>query len=51
MLREVAWPPDQHALSYVCGPTQLVESVAAQLVDLGHAAARVKTERFGPTGA
>lgn len=51
MLREVAWSPDQHALSYVCGPTQLVESVAAQLVDLGHAATRVKTERFGPTGA
>ena len=51
MLREVAWAPDQHALSYVCGPTQLVESVAAQLVALGHAATRVKTERFGPTGA
>ena len=51
LLRDIAWPPGRHALSYVCGPTQLVESVAAQLVDLGHAAARVKTERFGPTGA
>ena len=51
LLRDIAWSPGRHALSYVCGPTQLVESVAAQLVDLGHAAARVKTERFGPTGA
>ena len=51
LLRDIAWSPDRHALSYVCGPTELVESVAAQLVDLGHAAARVKTERFGPTGA
>ena len=51
LLRDIAWSPGRHVFSYVCGPTQLVESVAAQLVDLGHAAARVKTERFGPTGA
>ena len=35
---------------YVCGPTALVESAATTLVDLGHDPARVKTERFGPTG-
>src|SRR5579871_178533 len=50
LLGEVAWPPEQHPLTYVCGPTQLVESVAAKLVALGYETARVKTERFGPTG-
>ena len=50
MLREVAWLPERHPLIYVCGPTSLVESVAAELVALGHEPARVKTERFGPTG-
>ena len=32
---------------FVCGPTGFVESVADQLVALGHHAASVKTERFG----
>ena len=50
LLREVAWSPEQLPLTYVCGPTPLVESVAAELVSLGHDPARVKTERFGPTG-
>jgi ferredoxin-NADP reductase len=50
MLAEVAWPPDQHPVAYVCGPTPLVESVAEALVKLGHAASCVRTERFGPTG-
>ena len=50
MLKEVAWPPDESPLAFVCGPTPLVEAVAAALVGLGHGPARVKTERFGPTG-
>jgi len=50
MLEEVAWPPDQHPLSYVCGPTSFVETAAAYLVALGHDPMHVKTERFGPTG-
>ncbi len=50
MLAEVAWPPQQRPLIYVCGPTPLVESVAQSLVQLGHEPARIKTERFGPTG-
>lgn len=50
LLREVAWSPDQHALTFVCGPTPFVETVAASLVTLGNEPARVKTERFGPTG-
>ena len=35
------------AAVFVCGPTGFVESVATWLVDLGHDAAAVKTERFG----
>jgi ferredoxin-NADP reductase len=50
MLAELAWPPADEPLAYVCGPTGLVEAAADALVDLGHDPARVKTERFGPTG-
>ena len=50
MLTEVAWPPAERPHVFVCGPTPLVESVATTLVELGHDAACVKTERFGPTG-
>ena len=47
---EIAWPPDERPLVYVCGPTPFVESVAGTLVELGHDPARIRTERFGPTG-
>jgi ferredoxin-NADP reductase len=50
MLRDVAWPADQHPLAYICGPTPFVETAAASLVTLGHEPTRIKTERFGPTG-
>jgi ferredoxin-NADP reductase len=50
MLAEVGFPPQQRPLCLVCGPTPLVEAVAATLVELGHPPDRVKTERFGPTG-
>ncbi len=50
MLEVVSWPPSAAPHAYVCGPTSLVESVATLLVELGHAASRVRTERFGPTG-
>jgi ferredoxin-NADP reductase len=50
MLAEVAWPPDESPLTFVCGPTPLVEEVGTALVGLGHGPARVKTERFGATG-
>jgi ferredoxin-NADP reductase len=48
MLAEVG--PSDLALAFVCGPTPFVESVAETLVQLGHDPAKVKTERFGPTG-
>jgi ferredoxin-NADP reductase len=50
MLRELAPSPEELPLTFVCGPTPLVETVATALVELGHDPNRVKTERFGPTG-
>jgi ferredoxin-NADP reductase len=50
MLASVSWPASAAPHAYVCGPTELVESVATLLVDLGHDPSRVRTERFGPTG-
>ncbi len=35
---------------YVCGPTAFVEQAAELLVQLGHLASAIRTERFGPTG-
>jgi ferredoxin-NADP reductase len=50
LLGEVAWSPEEHPLAYVCGPTGFVERAANLLVALGHEAASIRTERFGPTG-
>jgi ferredoxin-NADP reductase len=50
MLGEVGWSPEESPLAFVWGPTSFVEGVADALVSLGHDPARVKTERFGPTG-
>ncbi len=51
LLSEVAWPASEQSLAYVCGPSGFVETAANALVNLGHPAARVRTERFGPTGS
>jgi ferredoxin-NADP reductase len=51
MLQEVSWPADERPLAYICGPTSFVETAASALVQLGHDATRVRTERFGPTGS
>jgi ferredoxin-NADP reductase len=50
MLEASGFPGEANARAFVCGPTPLVEQVAADLVSLGYPEARVKTERFGPTG-
>jgi ferredoxin-NADP reductase len=50
MLAEVFGAPEPEATAFVCGPTRFVETAADALVALGHEPARVKTERFGPTG-
>jgi len=50
MLTEVACPTERLPLTFLCGPTTVVEAAADLLVELGHDATRIKTERFGPTG-
>ena len=50
LLAEAAWPAADAPLAYVCGPTQFVETVSRALVELDHDPARIRTERFGPTG-
>jgi ferredoxin-NADP reductase len=50
MLHEVARPLGPAPLAYVCGPTVLVETVASALAATGLPPARIRTERFGPTG-
>jgi ferredoxin-NADP reductase len=50
LLNEVAWPPEENARAFVCGPTSFVETAADGLVELGYPPVRVKTERFGATG-
>jgi ferredoxin-NADP reductase len=50
LLGQVAGPPVDGALIYVCGPSGFVETAANWLVELGHAPERIRTERFGPTG-
>ncbi len=50
MLAEVAWPLDAGAATFVCGSTPFVESVSSTLVDLGHAPASIRTERYGGVG-
>jgi ferredoxin-NADP reductase len=50
MLEEFAWAAEERPLTFICGPTPLVESVATLCVEMGYVPERVKTERFGPTG-
>ncbi len=50
LIADVAWPPSERPLVYVCGPTSFVEAAASALVELGLDAGRIKTERFGSTG-
>ena len=51
MLAAHVFPAARASRIFVCGPTSFVETVADQLVSLGHEPAAIKTERFGPTGA
>ncbi len=50
MLTDVGFAPNVRPRIFICGPTPLVESAAHILADVGHDAALIKTERFGPTG-
>jgi ferredoxin-NADP reductase len=42
-----AFPVDAAPAIFVCGPTGFVEAVASALIELGHDATAIKTERFG----
>ena len=50
VIERLAFRPEDAPTMYVCGPTPFVETVADLLVAAGHDPARVRTERFGPTG-
>lgn len=50
MLEELGVPALAAPNVFICGPTPMVETAAQASVDLGIDAARVKTERFGPSG-
>ncbi len=53
MLEEVAGPfmrVPPGPLVYICGPTSFVEAAAGLFVQMGLDSARIRTERFGPTG-
>lgn len=50
LLSEIAPSPELNPLTYICGPTALVETAASGMVALGYDARQIKTERFGPTG-
>ena len=51
LLAESAWPAQDRPLTFISGPTGFVETAAGALVALGHDPARIRTERFGGTGA
>jgi ferredoxin-NADP reductase len=51
MLKEVSAPLGRNVLAYICGPTALVEVAADGLERVGVPAERIRTERFGPSGA
>jgi ferredoxin-NADP reductase len=51
LLAEVGFPSDGRPLTYICGPTGFVEAAAGGLVELGHDPSKIRTERFGATGA
>ena len=51
LLEQVGWPPQARPLVYACGPSAFVETAAQALVESGHDPNRIRTERFGPTGA
>ncbi len=50
LLADVVYAASEAPHIYICGPTAFVETAADVCVRLGHAAAHIRTERFGPTG-
>lgn len=50
LIASTTWPSSHGATCYVCGPTSFVEGAAALLAANGNSPAKIRTERFGPTG-
>ncbi len=46
-LNASVFPADREPRVFVCGPTPFVEAVSRWLLDAGHSASRIRTERFG----
>jgi ferredoxin-NADP reductase len=49
-LDRAGWNAADAPTCYVCGPTGFVEAAATLLTSAGHDPARIRTERFGPSG-
>ena len=49
-IARLAPPPAAKPAIFVCGPSGFVEAATSLLVEAGHPAPAIKTERFGPTG-
>jgi len=50
MLEEVGLAREEQPHIYICGPTPLAEGASNGLVALGYEPARIRIERFGPSG-
>jgi ferredoxin-NADP reductase len=50
LLAQTTWAPELEPISFVCGPTGFVETIADLLISAGYDPARIRTERFGPSG-
>jgi ferredoxin-NADP reductase len=50
LVAEATVSPHRRPTCYVCGPTGFVEAITDLLVAAGHDPARIRAERFGPTG-
>jgi ferredoxin-NADP reductase len=51
ILAPAAWPEPLAARVYVCGPSGFVDHATGLLREMGYPDNRIRTERFGPTGA
>jgi ferredoxin-NADP reductase len=51
LIGNATWPSALAPACYICGPASFVESVTELLTASGYDRARIKTERFGATGA
>jgi ferredoxin-NADP reductase len=51
MLAAHVFPASRAPRIFICGPTLFVETVADQLLSLGHDPSAIATERFGPSGS